>query len=277
MAEKPNGGVYVELIGDDENSGKSNRRDETLLGVLHRLISDIISPDPSSLGETPFIHRVKTSLAHNVPHLHQSSKNTARNVLLWTRRGSPLRALLVISSFFLCSCPALRALESSNSVEDLNIVLPSQLYVFSQPQLVLCLYAIELLMAGTITLLALTGLLVFSLFFVSATLNAIIISLLMSLAAAGGFLALFFACVTAIYIGALSVAVFVISATTISTIIAVLIATGWVGFFWAVWLATKKSVGLAKHSLGVTGSAFSAYSNARRARRHHQEHNNVAD
>ncbi|XP_015880120.3 uncharacterized protein LOC107416176 [Ziziphus jujuba] len=228
MAEKPNGGVYVELIGDDENSDKSNRRDETLLGVLHRLISDIISPDPSSLGDTPFIHRVKTSLAHNVPHLHQASKNTARNVLLWTRRGSPLRALLVIS-------------------------------------------------AGTITLLALTGLLVFSLFFVSATLNAIIISLLMSLAAAGGFLALFFACVTAIYIGALSVAVFVISATTISTIIAVLIATGWVGFFWAVWLATKKSVGLAKHSLGVTGSAFSAYSNARRARRRHQEHNNVAD
>ena len=79
---------------------------------------------------------------------------------------------------------------------------------------------------GTITLLALTGLLVFMLFFLAATLNAIIIAFLMSLAAAGGFLALFFACLTAIYIGALSVAVFIISTTTISTMIAVMIATG---------------------------------------------------
>ncbi|CBI28637.3 unnamed protein product, partial [Vitis vinifera] len=103
----------------------------------------------------------------------------------WTRRGSALRALLVIS-------------------------------------------------VGTITLLALTGLLVFMLFFLAATFNAIVISLLMSLAAAGGFLALFFACITAIYIGALSVAVVVISTATISAIIAVLITTGWIGFFWTV-------------------------------------------
>lgn len=79
---------------------------------------------------------------------------------------------------------------------------------------------------GTVALLALTGLLVFMLFFVAVTFNAIVISLLMSVAAAGGFFALFFACLTAIYIGALSVAVFVISATTISAIIAALIVTG---------------------------------------------------
>jgi hypothetical protein len=64
------------------------------------------------------------------------------------------------------------------------------------------------------------------LFFVAATFNAIVISLLVSLAAAGGFLALFFTCVTFIYIGALSVAAFVISSATISAIIAALIATG---------------------------------------------------
>ncbi|CAL5331947.1 unnamed protein product [Camellia sinensis] len=59
---------------------------------------------------------------------------------------------------------------------------------------------------GTIIgLLALTGLVVFMLFFLAAAVNAIIISLLVSLAAAGGFLGLFFACVTTIYIGALSV------------------------------------------------------------------------
>lgn len=79
---------------------------------------------------------------------------------------------------------------------------------------------------GTIALLALTGLLVFMVFFVAATVNAIIISLLMSLAAAGGFLALFFGCLTAIYIGALSVAVFVISTTTTIAIFAVIVATG---------------------------------------------------
>ena len=64
------------------------------------------------------------------------------------------------------------------------------------------------------------------LFFLAATFNAIVISFLMSLAAAGGFLALFFACITAIYIGALSVAVVVISTATISAIIAALITTG---------------------------------------------------
>lgn len=69
------------------------------------------------------------------------------------------------------------------------------------------------------------------LFFVAATINAIVISLLVSLAAAGGFLALFFSCVAAIYIGALSIAVFVISAATISAVIAVLIAAGSVVFF----------------------------------------------
>ena len=52
--------------------------------------------------------------------------------------------------------------------------------------------------------------------------------------------------------------------------------SGWVGFFCAVWLGTKKSMGLAKHSLCMTGSALSAYSSARHARRH-QELGKVSD
>lgn len=71
------------------------------------------------------------------------------------------------------------------------------------------------------------ALVVFTLFFVAATANAIIISLLISLAVAGGFFALFFLCLTGIYIGALSVAAFVISTATISAIVSVLIASGW--------------------------------------------------
>ncbi|KAL7223567.1 hypothetical protein ACSBR1_025093 [Camellia fascicularis] len=286
-----------------EVSGKGRHNEGVSLdGVLRRVGAEIFFPNPdSAYGSSPVIHRIKASLSENVPLLRQASRNTGRDVLLWARRGTPLRALLVVS-------------------------------------------------VGTIGLLALTGLVVFMLFFLAATVNAIIISLLVSLAAAGGFLALFFACVTAIYIGALSVAVFVISTATISAIIAVLIATrlrfhlhellryfpvvcfyawlymfdlvdsrvdlqnhcsavqcsavcahtwlyldrsanrlqlgrvlgdeclllDWIGFFWTVWLATKKSVGLAKHSLTVTGSALSAYSSARHVRSRH-EHDKVSD
>lgn len=46
--------------------------------------------------------------------------------------------------------------------------------------------------------------------------------------------------------------------------------SGWVGFFWAVWLGTKKSLGLAKHSLSMTGSVLSAYSPGRHARLHQE-------
>jgi hypothetical protein len=63
-------------------------------------------------------------------------------------------------------------------------------------------------------------------FLLVATANAIIVSVLMSLAAAGGFLAIFFACLVAVYIGAVSVAIFVISATVISAVVGILVATG---------------------------------------------------
>ena len=79
---------------------------------------------------------------------------------------------------------------------------------------------------GTITLLTMTGVLVFLLFLAAATINTVIVSFFMSLAAAGGFLAMFFASVAVIYIGVLSVAAFVISSATISAIIAAVIVTG---------------------------------------------------
>ncbi|KAI4299642.1 hypothetical protein L6164_033078 [Bauhinia variegata] len=210
--EKPNG----EEDRNYMNSRDGHRRGrETLYQVLNRLIASILFPEPGNSG--PLIHRIKVAVSENVPLIPEASRNTGRDVLLWTRRGSPLRALLVIS-------------------------------------------------VGVITLVALTGLLVFTLFFLAATINAIVIALLVSLAAAGGFLALFFAFVTAIYIGALSVAAFVISTVTFWTIVAILITTGWIGFFWSVWLVTRKSLGFAKHSLSVTGSAISTYSAARHAR-----------
>ncbi|CAN1198314.1 hypothetical protein LINPERHAP2_LOCUS44426 [Linum perenne] len=202
--------------GDKPNSDRERSIDEdddlTLYVVLHRILTTIFAPAAGS-ASAPLLHRIKASFSDNGPLLKDATSNTGRKVLAWTRNGSPLRALLVIS-------------------------------------------------VGTVALLAMTGTLVFMLFFVAATVNAIVISLLVSLAAAGGFLALFFACLAAIYIGALSIAIFAISTATISAIIAVLVATGWIGFFWTIWLVTKKSVGVATHSLSVTGSAISSYSSA---------------
>ncbi|KAK9272343.1 hypothetical protein L1049_002714 [Liquidambar formosana] len=224
--EKLNG-VSVEMTENEETNPIRrihlvHLEEETPFTIVRRLMAMIFFPDPnSSAASTPLMHRIKLSLSENGPLLRDASRNTGRKVVRWTRRGSPFRALFVIS-------------------------------------------------VGTITLLSLTGLLVFMLFFLAATINAIVISLLMSLAAAGGFLALFFACVTAIYIGALVAAVFVISTATISAIIGVLIATGWIGFFFTVWLAARKSLGFAKASLSVTGSALSAYSSTRHGRRHHE-------
>ncbi|KAK6912330.1 hypothetical protein RJ641_021931, partial [Dillenia turbinata] len=222
-AEKLNGRVSEV---EDENGGEEEvpfyqktqlRHQLTLYALLRRFLESVFYPRPNSTyASIPLLRRLKQSALENAPLLREASANSGFILLRWTRRGSLLRALLVVS-------------------------------------------------VGTITLLTLTGLLVFMFFFVAATVNAIVISLLMSLAAAGGFLALFFACTTAIYIGALSLAVFVISTATISAIVAALIVIGWIGFFWTVWLAMKKSASLASHSLNVTGSALSAYSLARHA------------
>ncbi|KAI3462203.1 hypothetical protein Pfo_018866 [Paulownia fortunei] len=211
--KKPNGVLAVEGVGDSEEG----TQELTLYTILNRLIAAVFFPDPDS--SAPLLQRIKSSLSVNIPLLREASRNTGRHVLIWTRRGSPFRALLVVS-------------------------------------------------VGTIALLTLTGVLVFMLFFAVATINAVVISLLVSLAAAGGFLALFFSCVAAIYVGALSIAVFVISTATISAVIAVLIAAGWIGFFWTLWLAAKKSIGMAKHSFSMTGSAVTAYSTAWHARHH---------
>ncbi|KGN51068.1 uncharacterized protein LOC101212066 [Cucumis sativus] len=206
----------VPVEEEDASSHQSKgvcTEDQTVYEPLRRLIAEIFFPDEI---KGSLFHRVKVSVTDNGPAVAQACRNFGRDVLSWTRRGSPLRALLVIS-------------------------------------------------VGTIVLLAMTGSLIFLFFFLAATLNAIIISLLVSLAAVGGFLALFFACVTAIYVGALGVALFVISTATISAIVAVVIAAGWIGFFCMVWLAIRKSFGLAKRSVSASNSAISAFSYARRA------------
>jgi hypothetical protein len=94
--------VYVEHQDDEEeldNLKKKHRKDQsvtqTLPEVLNRLVSAILFPEPA--GDNSLLHRIKNSIADNAPLLPEASKNSANDVIRWTRRGSPLRALLVIS------------------------------------------------------------------------------------------------------------------------------------------------------------------------------------
>uniref|UniRef100_A0A0A9FVS7 Uncharacterized protein n=1 Tax=Arundo donax TaxID=35708 RepID=A0A0A9FVS7_ARUDO len=187
--------------------------EDTLLVVLRSFVDGVCSPGAGG-GDEPLLRRLRAASSEAAPRLREASRNSARDLLEWTRRGSGLRAILVIS-------------------------------------------------VGTITLIALTGLLIFMFFLLVATANAVVVSVLMSLAAAGGFLAIFFACLVAVYIGAVSIATFAFSATVISAIVGVMIATGWVGFFWMIWFAARKSMDLTKHSIGMTSSAIQSYSTSR--------------
>lgn len=98
MADDPNGSVYVEDVEENGPRAKGSRQKETLYSVLHHLIAEILSPHSGSGGaSTPLLHRIKASVAKNAPLLPEASRNSATNIRLWARRGSPLRALLVIS------------------------------------------------------------------------------------------------------------------------------------------------------------------------------------
>lgn len=87
--ERLNGarGVYVEA-GDKI----------TLHGVLYALIATMLFPAHTgpAAGES-LLRRVKISFSHYVPLIPQASRNSCGHLIHWTRRGSPLRALLVIS------------------------------------------------------------------------------------------------------------------------------------------------------------------------------------
>lgn len=95
-SERTNGGTV-----DDETSSKTttrSHREETLYGVIRLMITMILFPDQDRrLASASLLQRIKISLGENVPHLPDAFRNTARDVLIWSRKGSPLRALLVIS------------------------------------------------------------------------------------------------------------------------------------------------------------------------------------
>ncbi|KMZ66789.1 hypothetical protein ZOSMA_289G00300 [Zostera marina] len=195
--------------GVDNDGGERNgNENETLDGLFRRFVESIVRPEDPN---TPIIRRITVSCVDTAPHLKEASRNTASDVIQWSREGnSPLRALFAIS-------------------------------------------------IGTILCLACTALTVFAFFFAIATFNSIVVALFLSVAAAGGLLAIFFVSIAGIYIGALSIAVFFISAITISAALSILVASGWVGFFYLIWIAAKKTGDLTRKSFNMTGSLVSSY------------------
>ncbi|KAL6575432.1 hypothetical protein OROMI_012717 [Orobanche minor] len=89
--KQPNGVMVVEDVGHSEDW----EQELALCTILNRLITAIIFPHPNS--NAPLLQRIKSSLSVNIPLLREASRNTGRHVMIWTRRGTPLRALLVVS------------------------------------------------------------------------------------------------------------------------------------------------------------------------------------
>ncbi|XP_078433404.1 voltage-dependent L-type calcium channel subunit [Wolffia australiana] len=173
---------------------------ETLVHLLRNFSEGIFSPRGLDLNH------LRYSLSEIIPRLEKAFRNSAREILLSARHGSPLRRLVAI-------------------------------------------------LFGTIAAVLATGSAVFLMFFIVATLNAIIISLLVSLAVAGGFLALFFSCLVAMYIGALLVAGFVISIVSIATIIGALFTAGWVGLIGTIFVTAKKGLEIARQYVSLGAEA----------------------
>jgi hypothetical protein len=87
MAEKPNGVVVEEeeqSFSQTENEKKKKNTTENVYDVVQRLISE-----PSYTSTL-----IKTSLS---PFIPESSRDYTRRILLWSRQGSSLRPLLLIS------------------------------------------------------------------------------------------------------------------------------------------------------------------------------------
>ncbi|KAL2622578.1 hypothetical protein R1flu_002783 [Riccia fluitans] len=99
---------------------------------------------------------------------------------------------------------------------------------------------------GLIALVGLSGVAAFMIFFIIATANTVVVALLGSMAAVGAGVAIFFAALTAIYVGALSFAVFAISTICLLSIFAMVTAAGWIGFWWALWTGVRRGIDTAQ-------------------------------
>ena len=80
--EAPSGAREVG-VGEEE---------DTLAGVLRSYVDGVWYPN-----DEPLLRRLRAASCEAAPRLRGASRNSARDLLEWTRRGSGLRAILVIS------------------------------------------------------------------------------------------------------------------------------------------------------------------------------------
>lgn len=87
--------------GSDERVVKEEEAVEvSLVGALRRLLSDLFFPSSSD----PLLPRLRAAIARNAASVRLGFRNSSQELLRWTRRGSPLRALFVISVSCSQSC-----------------------------------------------------------------------------------------------------------------------------------------------------------------------------
>lgn len=92
--ETTNGDRKTDSVKVDEEDGS-----ESLYSLVCITIGSILFPDSKTgyASSSPLLQRIRNSFAENGPKLREASKKTSREILQWTRRGSYLRALLVIT------------------------------------------------------------------------------------------------------------------------------------------------------------------------------------
>lgn len=104
-SEKTNG-IYVEKVGEEAEKnryGSPERKPSvleeiTLSTIFSRLITVILFPNDDVNGASePLLMRIRSFLVQNGPLLQAAFENSARDLILWTRRGSPFRGLFVVS------------------------------------------------------------------------------------------------------------------------------------------------------------------------------------
>jgi hypothetical protein len=72
--------------------------EDTLPGVVRSFVDGVwSSPGAGAGGNETLLRRLKAASCEAAPRLRGASRNSARDLLEWTRRGSGLRAILVIS------------------------------------------------------------------------------------------------------------------------------------------------------------------------------------
>ncbi|KAE8785623.1 hypothetical protein D1007_40697 [Hordeum vulgare] len=92
--------VNGEASDDNGHAVEVAGGEDTLPVVLYSFV-DRVWPPPGNGGD-PLLQRLRAAYCEATPRLWDASRKSARNLLPWTKQGSGLRAILVISVSLPC-------------------------------------------------------------------------------------------------------------------------------------------------------------------------------